>query len=321
MITTMIPDRSARNLGLGFPCPLRSWPPPPPPPPFPPLLSLQRAGSNYYSSKRTVLINASESVFWFNLHRLSQSNEMDDLDLIMLHNRKKPEPVPENGRRETMDGNHPGGDPVAIASADAGEKRKRRQERSCSSSTSFDRGSFPLMLAAIAKLHNRRSRSIIKRLLRSHLALISKPLSLRRLVPNGLLALLPSLLASGWDLCSSLVFSSRPYWIEKKVILLLFLKKFIYIYNCPFLSCWSWKGYNLRKLSRCLSHSWDECDFWCVSTSIEEKALPFLPYLVLLTKFHLFSLHSYLIVIHLKLERFLLARIFLSYWISHIWRE
>lgn len=89
MITTMIPDRSARNLGLGFPCPLRSWPPPPPPPPFPPLLSLQRAGSNYYSSKRTVLINASESVFWFNLHRLSQSNEMDDLDLIMHHNRKK----------------------------------------------------------------------------------------------------------------------------------------------------------------------------------------------------------------------------------------
>ncbi|XP_039120216.1 uncharacterized protein LOC120256591 isoform X2 [Dioscorea cayenensis subsp. rotundata] len=97
-----------------------------------------------------------------------------------------------------MDGNHPGGDPVAISSADAGEKRKRRRERSCSSSTSFDRGSFPLMLAAIAKLHNRRSRSIIKRLLRSHLALISKPLSLRRLVPNGLLALLPSLLVSGF---------------------------------------------------------------------------------------------------------------------------
>ncbi|KAM0939298.1 putative [histone H3]-dimethyl-L-lysine(36) demethylase [Dioscorea sansibarensis] len=96
-----------------------------------------------------------------------------------------------------MDGDHRGGG-VAIASALAGEKRKRRRSRSCSSSPSFDRASFPLMLAAISKLHNRRSRSIIKHLLRSHLALISKPLSLRRLVPNGLLALLPYLLASSF---------------------------------------------------------------------------------------------------------------------------
>ncbi|KAJ0985115.1 hypothetical protein J5N97_003471 [Dioscorea zingiberensis] len=114
---------------------------------------------------------------------------MDGLDCMMLHSRK-PEPEPEDGRNEDMDGDYLGG-----AVAGGGGKRKRRRGRPSSSSPSFNRVSFPLMLASIANLHNPRARSLIKRLLRAHLAVISTPLPLSRLVPSGLLALLPSLLA------------------------------------------------------------------------------------------------------------------------------
>ncbi|KAG6493380.1 uncharacterized protein LOC122002003 isoform X1 [Zingiber officinale] len=113
----------------------------------------------------------------------------------------------------------------------SGHKRRRDSSSPPLDVASFDRNVFPLLLAAASSRTspNQHSRSVLRRFLRSRLALIStRPSSCttpKSLLPNGLIALLPLLLTSRWPsvvrLSADVVRSAALYSIEMNEVLAL----------------------------------------------------------------------------------------------------